>query len=83
MTLYSSIQKQLVCNWNDKWYEMSKLILDELFTKKEVEWSLRPRSDVDELLYLRLRFWFIDHETKFLPIWRSYVSCGAWELQEF
>jgi hypothetical protein len=82
MTTYSSSQKQLVCDWNEKWHEQSKLLLDEIFSTKRVEWSLQPRTEIDELHYLKLRFWFIDNEAEFLPIWRICVSCGALELMQ-
>jgi hypothetical protein len=79
MTSHSPIQKQLVCDWNDKWHELSQLVLGELFSTEEVDWSLQPRTDIDELHYLRLRFWFVDHEAGFLSIWRGCVSCGSLE----
>ncbi len=69
-----------MCDWNDHWSELIHLIMDEIYSGENVRWSLQPRTEADELHYLMLRFWFIDHETYFLPIWRRFISCGGLDL---
>jgi len=33
-----------------------------------------PPTELDEIHYQRLRFWLIDHEPQFIPLWRDFYN---------
>jgi hypothetical protein len=59
--------RTLVFVWCEKWLEFLDLI--NTFTPD----SLPPEEDT-ELHYQRLRFWFLDHQESFLPLWKDFRS---------
>src|ERR1035437_8777417 len=83
MRTHPENQIRLVQEWNDKWYLFFNLIAEEIFSGENIRWSLQPRNMAEELHYLSLRFWFIDNETEFLSIWRSFISYGGLDLKYF
>lgn len=72
--LYSSTEPELVSDWADKWFELSYLI-NELIWTDDPPWTTPHPSEVDELEYQRLRFWFVDHQEQFIPIWEDFYNC--------
>jgi len=71
---YSSAQRDTVLGWADKWFELTSLIIEVTGTD-EPPWSPPPPTELDELNYQRLRFWLIDHEAQFIPLWRDFYEC--------
>lgn len=39
-----------------------------------------PPTELDEINYQSLRFWFINHEEQFKPLWRSFYESQDWDL---
>jgi hypothetical protein len=72
--LYSSTEPELVSDWADKWFELSYFINGLIWTDKPPG-TTPPPTEVDELEYQRLRFWFIDHQKHFISIWAGYYNC--------
>jgi hypothetical protein len=72
--LYSSTEPELVSDWADKWFELSYLINGLIWTD-DPPWTTPPPTEVDELEYQRLRFWFIDRQEQFIPIWKDFYNC--------
>ena len=72
--LYSSTEQELVSDWADKWFELSYLI-NKLIWTDDPPWTTPPPTELDELEYQRLRFWFIDHQEQFIPIWEDFYNC--------
>jgi hypothetical protein len=74
--LYSFADQCLIDDWADKWFELCTLINGLIWTD-DPPWTTPPPTDVDELKYQRLRFWFIDHQEQFTPIWADYYNCKS------
>ena len=72
--LYSSTEEELVSDWADKWFELSYFINGLIWTG-DPPWTTPPPTEANELEYQRLRFWFIDHQKYFIPIWAGYYNC--------
>jgi hypothetical protein len=75
--LYSPAECDLVDDWADKWLELIKLI-NEVTGIDEPPWSPPPPTDLEELQYQSLRFWFLDHQDQFVPLWEHFYQCQAW-----
>ena len=75
--LYSSVERELVFDWSDKWIKLIGLI-NEVTGTDEPPWSPPPPTDLDELQYQSLRFWFIDHQAQFVPLWEDFYECQEW-----
>lgn len=75
--LYSSEERDLVSDWADKWLELIKLI-NETTGTDEPTWSSPVPTDLEELHYQQLRFWFIDHQAQFVPLWTDFYRCQDW-----
>jgi hypothetical protein len=78
---YSATEYEFAFQWADKWFQLVTLIL-ELIGTDEPPWSPPPPSELDELNYQSLRFWFIDHEEQFKPLWRDFYECKERALRE-
>jgi len=74
--LYSFADQCLIDDWADKWFELSNLINGLIWTD-DPTWTTPPPTEVNELDYQRLRFWFIDHQKHFMPIWAGYYTCRS------
>ena len=37
-----------------------------------------PPTELQEMEYQRLRFWLIDHQAQFLPLWREFYESHDW-----
>ena len=75
--LYSSVERELVFDWSDKWIKLIGLI-NEVTGTDGTPWSPPPPTDLEELQYLGLRFWFIDHQAQFVPLWEDFYECQEW-----
>ena len=71
--LYSFADQCLIDDWADKWFELSNLINGIIWTDDPPR-TTPPPTEIDELEYQRLRFWFIDHQKHFIPIWTGYYN---------
>ena len=79
--LYSSTERDLVFDWTHKWLELIKLI-NETTGTDEPPWSPPVPTDLEELHYQQLRFWFIDHQAHFVPLWTDFYGCQDWASHE-
>lgn len=52
---------------------MSHLINDLIWTD-DPPWTTPPPTEVDELEYQRLRFWFLDHQEQFVSLWVGFCK---------
>jgi len=71
--LYSSTERELVFDWTGKWIELIDLI-NNLTGMDEPPWSPPPPTDLEELQYQSLRFWFIGHQEQFVPLWKDFYE---------
>ena len=74
--LYSIENRGLVDEWAENWLALIKLINNVTGTD-EPPWSPPPPAEIDEITYQSLRFWFIDHEAQFLPLWKEFYESGG------
>jgi len=77
--LYSPIERKLAYEWIDKWFELSLLIIEVTGTD-EPPWSPPPPTELDELNYQRLRFWLVNHEEQFVPLWKNFYEHQEWAV---
>ena len=71
--LYSSAEGELVFDWREKWIKLIGLI-NEVTGTDEAPWSPPPPTDLEELQYQGLRFWFIDHQANLCHCGRTFAS---------
>ncbi|MFC2026400.1 hypothetical protein ACFLUX_00275 [Chloroflexota bacterium] len=74
---YSPAEYEFVFQWANKWLELIKLI-NETTGTDEPPWSPPVPTDLEELHYQQLRFWFIDHQAQFVPLWEDFYECQEW-----
>jgi hypothetical protein len=67
----------LVDDWAGKWLELIKLI-NEITGTDEPPWSPPPPTEMDEIRYMSLRFWFLKHQQQFLPLWNDFCASQYW-----
>jgi len=72
--LYFFADQCLIDDWTDKWFELC-IFINGLIWTDDPPWTTPPPTELDELEYQRLRFWFIDHEKYFIPIWVDFYNC--------
>jgi len=75
--LYSIENRDLVYEWSEKWLALIELI-NNVIGIEQPPWSPPPPTELQEIEYQRLRFWFIDHQTQFLPLWREFYGSHDW-----
>jgi len=75
---YSAIDQKFVYDWADRWFQLGTLLLD-LFRFDETP-SPPPPAEIEEINYQNLRFWLIDHEAQFIPLWRDFYNAQDWTL---
>lgn len=75
--LYSPAERDLVDDWAGKWLELIKLI-NEITGTDEPSWSPPPPTEMDEIRYMSLRFWFLKHQQQFLPLWNDFCASQHW-----
>lgn len=71
--VHYSIERELVSDWAEKWIQLIGLI-NAVTGMDGPPWSPPPPSDLEELRYQALRFWFIDHQAQFLPLWEDFYE---------
>ena len=76
---FSDAEQDLASEWAEKWLELVGLI-NEVTGTDEPPWSPPPPSDLDEIHYQSLRFWFLDHQEQFNPMWKDYQRCNMGSL---
>jgi len=69
--LYSSTDRDLIDDWADRWFELSHLVNGLIWTD-DPPWTTPPPTEVDELEYQRLRFWFLDHQEQSVSLWVAF-----------
>lgn len=77
---YSPLQLDLVYDWTEKWFQLVDLIFKLVRTDRSPP-SPPPPTELDEINYQRLRFWLIDHEPQFIPLWQDFYRSQDWALQ--
>lgn len=75
---YSATEHKFVFQWVDRWFQLGRLLWD-LFRFDKTP-SPPPPTELDEINYQELRFWFIDHESQFRPLWRDFYKSQDWAL---
>ncbi|MFC1910800.1 hypothetical protein ACFLXC_05935 [Chloroflexota bacterium] len=51
------------------WLALIELV-NNVTDTEEPPWSPPPPAEIHEIEYQPLRFWFIDHQTQVLSLWR-------------
>jgi hypothetical protein len=74
---YSVENHDLVYDWSEKWLNLTELINNVTGTD-QAPWSPPPPNEVQEIEYQHLRFWFNDHQTQFIPLWREFYESCDW-----
>ena len=75
--LYSIENYNLVDEWAEKWLALIELINNATGTEQP-PWSPPPPTELQEIDYQRLRFWLIDHQARFVPLWREFYESRDW-----
>jgi hypothetical protein len=70
---YTEEEKQLVRDWAVKWLKFFEL-LNSVTGTNEPPYNPPPPTDEDEITYQRIRFWFLDNELRFLPLWKAFCE---------
>lgn len=71
--LYSPAEADLVDDWADKWLQLIKL-LNEATGTHDPSWSPPPPTEADEIQYMSLRLWFLNHQERFVPLWNDFCA---------
>jgi len=71
--LYSIENYELVYEWSEQWLALIELINNATGTEQP-PWSSPPPTELQEIEYQRLRFWLIDHQAQFVPLWREFYE---------
>lgn len=77
---YSDTEHEFVFQWVDKWFQLVSLIFDLVGNYDEGPYSPPLPIELHEINYQSLRFWFIDHEAQFKPLWRDFYESQDWAL---
>jgi hypothetical protein len=75
--IYASERCDLVDEWADKWLALIGLI-NSVSGAEEPLVSPPPPVEIDEITYQGLRFWFLDHEEQFVPLWKEFCKSRDW-----
>ena len=75
--LYSIENCDLVDEWAEKWLALIELINNATGTEQP-PWSPPPPTELQEIEYQRLRFWLIDHQAQFVPLWKEFYESHDW-----
>jgi hypothetical protein len=74
---YSIENCDLVYEWAEKWLALIELINNVTGTEQS-PWSPPPPTELQEIEYQHLRFWLIDHQAQFMPLWREFYASHDW-----
>jgi len=75
--LYSIGDYDLVYEWAEKWLALIELTNDVTRIDQAPQ-SPSPPTEIQEIEYQRLRFWFIEHQTQFLLLWMEFYESHDW-----
>ena len=78
---YFPTERDLIFDRTYKCLELIDLI-NETTGTDEPPWSPPVPTDLEELHYQQLRFWFIDHQAHFVPLWTGFYRCQDWASHE-
>jgi hypothetical protein len=53
-------------------------LINRVIGTEEALWSPPPPTFIQEIEYQRLRFWLIDHQAQFIPLWREFYESRDW-----
>ncbi|MCP4609773.1 MAG: hypothetical protein GY845_13785 [Planctomycetes bacterium] len=67
---YSLEEQTLVTEWSDKWNRLSHLLI-KIFS------SADPPTDTDEITYMSLRSWFLDHQDAFMRVFADLYEAAV------
>jgi len=70
--------RDLVDEWAEKWLALIELINNVTGTEQPPWSSPPPPTELQEIEYQRLRFWLIDHQAQFIPLWREFHESRDW-----
>jgi len=76
---FPTTKKDFILEWADRWCHLGELIFDYLRTDDTSRSPSQP-GELDQASYKYLRFWFIDNEIIFLPLWHDYCNSKDWTL---
>jgi len=76
---YSITEQSFVYDWTEKWFQLGDLIID--LVRDDIPPGSLPPTDLDELKYQSLRFWFIDHEEEFKSLWGDFYWSQDWAIR--
>ena len=79
--LWSVKGGDLVDEWAQKWLALIELI-NNVTGSDGPPFSPPLPIEVDEVAYRSLRFWFMDHEGQFLPLWKGFYESQEWHPYE-
>jgi hypothetical protein len=79
--IYASERCDLVDEWAQRWLALIELINNVSGTDKP-PFSPLPPPETDEIGYQGLRFWFVDHEARFLPLWKGFCENRDWHPRD-
>jgi len=71
--LYSTQERDLVHDWASKLLELIELI-NNVTGLDEPPWSPPPPTEIEELRYLDLHFWFLSHQEQFASLWDDFIA---------
>jgi len=66
----------LVDEWAERWLALIELINNVTGTDQPPCSPPAP-AEIDEMTYQGLRFWFLDHEDQFVPLWKEFQESGG------
>jgi hypothetical protein len=78
---YTSIQRDVILDWADKWFELSVLIVD-ITSTDEPPFTAPVPTDTNEINYQRLRFWLKEHEAQFVAAWQDFYVHQEWAIKD-
>ncbi len=67
---YPIEEQALVSEWDDKWNKLSDLLI-KTFSSSE------PPTDNDEITYISLRSWFLEHQDAFLRVFADLYEAAV------
>ncbi len=78
---YCSANRDLVYDWMENWLALIELI-NNVTGNEETPWSVPLPTYIEEIEYQRLRFWLIDHQAQFIPLWKEFYESLDWVSEQ-
>jgi len=76
---YSITEQNFAYDWIENWFQPVDLIID--LVRDDLPPGSLPPTDLDEIKYQSLRFWFTDNEEEFKSLWRDLYQSQDWALR--